>query len=318
MAVQYRTKKNKNKKSPSKSLPTKICKICNKNKKINEFYKVDSPLNPDGVMDVCSECLKEDLNKDNIDEIVSILRQMNKPFIRDVWDNAVEASNKMKTKPHPFGEYMKKINSLKQYKEKSFKDSDDVYTKSDVYDKDVSSVKREDGKKIEFNKDLIIKWGSNYTQFELLKLEKFYQEMSLQYEISTEIQRNLLRQLAMINSEMDKALSSGEHKTYNDLVRSQNTIMQSSGFRPIDRKNINDETGIGSFSEMWAEIEKEGFVPQGLVDVDEDEIDDMLRYYVQGIQRFAGTSVSTEIDPEWRDVAEDMKEELEGEPDAEE
>ena len=142
--------------------------------------------------------------------------------------------------------------------------------------------------------------------------------MYLQHDISTEIQKSLLRQLAMISLEMDKSLSEGDYKTYNDLVRSQNTIMSSAGFRPIDKKNITDETGLGSFSEIWAEIEKEGFVPQGLVDYEPDEIDDMLLYYIQGMQRFTGSAVSTELDdPDWRDTADIIRDDLEDEDYAE-
>lgn len=289
-------------------MPTKICKVCDKNKKLSEFYKVESRLYPDGVMDVCSDCLKEGMDPEDIDEVVGILRQMNKPFIKDTWENAVETSEKLKSKPHPFGEYMRNINSLKQHQGKTFKDSEEVFVVSDMYDKNYSSIKRDDGEEIMFDPELIMKWGDRFTQYELLKLEKFYQEMNTQYEISTEIQKNLLRQLATISLEMDRVIADSDFKTYNDLVRSQNTIMQSSGFRPIDKKNVNDETGMGSFSEIWAEIEKEdGFIPEGLVDYEDDEIDDMLTYYTQGIQRFSGTEVATEIDPNWRDVAQEMK-----------
>lgn len=127
MAVQHRTRKSNKAKSPSKPMPTKICKVCDKSKKINEFYKVDSKLHPDGRMDVCTECLKEGMDPNDLEEIVGVLRQMNKPFIREVWDSAVESSSKLKSKPHPFGEYMRNINSLKQYKGKTFKDSEEVF-----------------------------------------------------------------------------------------------------------------------------------------------------------------------------------------------
>ena len=314
MSVQYRKRNSGGKKSPTKPMPTKICKVCDKSKKINEFYKVDSVLYPDGAMDVCSDCLKDGIDPDNIDEVVGVLRQMNKPFIMDVWENSVESSAKLKSKPHPFGEYMQKINSLKQYQGKTFKDSEDVFVVSDMYDENLSVIETSAGEKIKFNPQLIVKWGDTYTQNELLRLEKFYQEMSLQYDISTEIQKSLLRQLAMISLEMDKSLKDGDHKTYNDLVRSQNTIMQSAGFRPIDKKNISDETGLGSFSEVWAEIEKEGFVPKGLAGYEPDDIDDMLLYYIQGMQRFTGSAVSTELeDPDWRETADIIRDDLEGE-----
>lgn len=311
MAVQHRTRKYPKAKSPSKPMATKICKVCDKTKKINEFYKVDSKLHPDGIMDVCTDCVKNNTDASDIEDVVGVLRQMNKPFIKDVWEGAVENSSKLKSKPHPLGEYMRNVNSLKQYEGKTFKDSEDVFVVSDMYDDSIVSVKRDDGEEIHFDPELIIKWGDRYTQFELLKLEKFYQEMGMQYDVSTEIQKNLLRQLATISLEMDKAIADGEFKIYNDLVRSQNTIMQSSGFRPIDKRNINDEIGMNSFSEIWAEIEKEGFIPAGLVDYPKDDIDAMLLYYVQGAQRFSGTSVSTEIDPNWREVAEEMANDLE-------
>lgn len=320
MAVQVRTKKNTKAKSPQSQISTKICKVCDKSKKTNEYYKVDSVLYPDGIMDVCSDCLKETIDYEEVEDVIGVLRQMNKPFIKDVWEKAIETTQKLKTKPHPFGEYMKKINSLKQYKEKTFKDSEDLMiSTSDMYDEDLTKIERDDGEEIKFDTHLIGKWGDNYSQFDLLRLEKFYQEMSLQYEIVTEVQKSLLRQLAMVNVEMDKALKGGNHKVYNDLAKTQNTIMLSAGFRPIDKKNISDETGLGSFSEIWAEIEKEGFVPKGLVDCEPDDIDDLLLYYIQGMQRFTDSQVSTELEDEnWRETAQEMRSEMEGvEEDAE-
>lgn len=318
MAVQVRTKNKPNdKSSQSQTISTKVCKVCEKNKKMNEFYSVDSVLYPDGRMDVCSDCLKESIDASSTSDVVAVLRQMNKPFIKEVWDTSVETSQKLKSKPHPFGEYMKKINSLKQYKEMTFKDSQDSIAISDLYDESLSSIERDDGEKINFDPQLIAKWGENYSQFQILKLEKFYQEMSMQYDISTEVQKGLLRQLSMINQELDEAMKAKDFKTYNDLTKTHNLVMTSAGFRPIDKRNIADETGLGSFSEVWAEIEKEGWVPNDLVDYEPDDIDDMLLYFVQGMQRFTGSAVSTELeDPEWRDVAQDMREELEGELDA--
>lgn len=314
MSVQYRKRKPSGNKSPQKPLPTKICKVCDKTKTIDEYYEADSVLHPDGAMDICMDCVNENLNANDADEIVSVLRQMNKPFIKGVWEKAVESSSKLKSNPHPFGEYIKKIDSIKEFKEKTFKDSEDVFLVSDMFDENRTMIIRDDGKEIRFDPQLIGKWGDNYTQFELLQLEKFYQEMSLQFDISTEIQKSLLRQLAMINLEMDKALKNGAFSDYNGLARTQKDVMTSAGFRPIDKKNISEETGLDSFSEVWAEIEKEGFVPRGLVDYEPDDIDDMLLYYVQGLQRFTGNAVSTELDDaDWRDTAQSMREELEGE-----
>lgn len=316
MAVQIRTKKQPNKKSPQSHITTKVCKVCEKSKKTNEFYKVESVLYPDGIMDVCSECLKKDINPENQVEVVSVLRQMNKPFIKEVWENAIENSSKLKTKPHPLGDYMQKINSLKQYRNMTFQDSKGIDANDDMYDESLSMIKREDGEKILFSTSLITKWGNNYSQLELLRLEKFYQDMTLQYDIVTGVQKNLLRQLAIISVEMDRALQNGDYKTYSDLVRSQNTIMTSAGFRPIDKRDITDETGLGSFSEVWAEIEKEGFIPKGLVDYEPDDIDDMLLYFIQGMQRFTEVQVSNELeDKEWRETAKEMREMMAGDED---
>lgn len=318
MAVQVRSKNKPNDKKPQSQVSTKVCKVCEKNKKMTDFYTVDSVLYPDGRMDVCSSCLKESIDPKEVGDVVGVLRQMNKPFIKEVWETSIETSSKLKSKPHPFGEYMKKINSLKQFKEMTFKDSQDTMVISDIYDESLSSIEREDGKVIAFGSHLITKWGDNYTQYELLRLEKFYQEMSLQYDINTEIHKSLLRQLAMINIEMDKAMRNGDMKQYNDLIKSQNTVMASAGFRPSDRRNITDETGLGSFSEVWAEIEKEGWIPDDLVDYTPDDIDDMLLYYIQGMQRFTNSAVSTELeDPDWRETAQEIRDELEGEFDVE-
>lgn len=309
MAVQNRTRKTSTAKSP-KSQATKVCKICQKNKNINEFYKVDSPLYPDGTMDICSDCIKESVDPNDIDEVINILRQMNKPFVKDVWESSVEESSKLKTKPHPLGRYMGKINSLKQYREMTFKDSKDNLSVVDVYDNELNEIELDNGETLKFSTKLAVKWGENYTQLEILRLEKYYLDMISHFKIETPNDISQLKQLAKIDIALDRAMGEGDFNTHKDLVASQDKLMKSAGFTAKDRRDAVEETGLGSFGEVWAEIEREeGFIPPKLVDYEPDDIDDMLLYYTQGIMRFTDHPVPNELeDPNWREVAQEFRE----------
>ena len=118
----------------------KTCVVCNRSKLSTNFFKIKSSLFfPDGRTTVCSNCIKEQVDFENPTIADELLRQMNMPFIQDVWDVAITNSGpeiiEINSAPGPklmqlmdqkpkgqfFREYIKKHGARKQ--EKKAKDS---------------------------------------------------------------------------------------------------------------------------------------------------------------------------------------------------
>lgn len=186
------TKKSSNKSEPkneTKNDGVKTCTRCNRTVKLYNFYSSTSEMFSDGYIHLCKQCLKQMVSEDDMDTVYRTLRAIDKPFLKDVWKKAITSKN------NTFGDYMRMISSLHQYRNLVYSDS--------IFDEEVNEEEEED---IEFSvteeriddidevdtdagvikvtKDLKAKWG-NYKNREILDMEKTYQEMLMANDIST-------------------------------------------------------------------------------------------------------------------------------------
>lgn len=296
----------RNRKTPNKELKTPKLKCegqCKLEKQETRFYKSDSPLFPSGRINICSTCASKEIDENDIETVIKFLRQIDKPFIESVWNGAVLHKN------NSLGEYMRQINSL-SYRGKTFEDSDNMNgmgKTSDIQSAKINVDTIDTVKGVlEYSDDLISKWGIGYKKHEYLQMEKFYVDMKETHEINTSIHIDQLKQLAYLSVERDRLRQSGEWGDYERISKTMELMLKSAGFRPIDRKSGAEATGIFSFAQVWAEIEKEGFITPNMVEYDKDDIDYMLLYFVQFTQRLVGKSVSVSPPSNWRnEIVED-------------
>lgn len=292
-------------KRPKEEKPKKVCSNCGKNKLTTFFYKVDSPMYPDGMLNICRDCVREQVDVNDLEQVISFLRQIDKPFIQNYWDEACKSKN------HPLGEYIRKVNSLQQVKNKDFNNSDGINGVGKI---DLSSAKKIDsienvkGEVIEYSDELVNKWGIGYKQEEYLKMEKFYQDMRLTHEIQTPVHVQKLMELAYLTIEMQRLRQERDIPNYTKLAKTIDDMEKSAGFRPVDRQGIDGATGIKSFSQIWEEVEKKGFRKPPPPVFDEDIVDAMIislaNYYV----RLVGGQILKEIPTEIRDDLDDFYE----------
>lgn len=286
--------------------PKKRCQgQCGKLRAESYFFKVDSPLFPDGRINVCRDCVREEIDVENVEQVISFLRQIDKPFYQDEWDKAMEN----KDKRHPIGAYLGKINSLQQYKGKTFSNSDGIDGVGKV---DLSSVNAPDtietttGERIEYSDDLVDKWGTGYNQKEYLQLEKFYQDMRATHEIHTPTHIDMLKQLSYLSVDRDKLRREKDWNNYKKVSDTYEDMMKSAGFRPVDRKGIDDATGIRSFSQVWEEVEKRGFRKPPTTEFDEDIVDGIIVSLANYYHRLIGKEILTEVPEEIREEMEEF------------
>lgn len=235
----------------------KVCSLCEKSKSIKSFYKTNNPfIEDDSRIDMCSDCVHESVDEQNINEVIEFLRILNKPFIREVWDEALNKDVRT------IGEYLRVINVKKAYKTLAFSDSDNLNTggsDAEITLGDIRQIKTDSGKIITYDSSLVEKWGAGFEIFEYLKLEKYYVDMMHFNEINTTVHKEMLTQLAIMSVKRDKLLRSDNINDHNKLSATYEKTLESAGFRPKDRRGADEERGIRTFSQMFEEVEKQGF-----------------------------------------------------------
>lgn len=294
-----RTRKNSTP-TPKKTCQSEVHKG-NRERSLTYFFKVDSPLFPDGHLNICRDCVREEVDIDDLQSVISFLRQIDKPFLKDEWDKAMST----RSKRHPIGAYMQKL-SLPQYKNKTFNESDGVDGVGKV---DLSSINAPDfvenvkGEMIHYSEELVNKWGVGYSKQEYLKMEKFFQDTKFTHEINTPTHIDTLTQLAYLTVDRDRLRQKGDWNNYTKLSTTIENMQKSAGFRPVDRQGIDDATGIKTFSQIFEEVEKRGFRKPPPPVFDEDIVDAMIVSLANYYNRLVGKAIL-------KDIPEEMKEEL--------
>jgi hypothetical protein len=285
--------------------PKKQCQgACKKEKSHTFFFKVDSPMFPDGMINICRDCVRDSVDIDDVEQVIGFLRQIDKPFYQDEWDKALAGRDKK----HPIGAYMQKL-ALQQYKGKTFNNSDGVDGVGKV---DLSSINAPDtietnnGKIIEYSDDLVSKWGIGYSKLEYLQLEKFYQDTKATHEIHTPAHIDSLTQLAYLTIDRNRLRQERDWGNYTKLSKTIDDMQKSAGFRPVDRQGIDDATGIRSFSQIFEEVEKKGFRKPPPPVFDEDIVDAMIVSLANYYHRLVGKQILSEIPEELKQEMEEF------------
>jgi hypothetical protein len=139
-------------------------------------------------------------------------------------------------------------------------------------------IKPQDVIKFKITPAMVLKWGGGYGEQDLFQLEQFFVDMDNGNSITTPQHKEQLKLLCKVNLEQNKALEEkrfGEFKTLNGQY---NKILQDSGFRPIDTKVGGESVGIRTFSQIWEEIEKDGFIEPYPYEEKQDIIDKTIMY----------------------------------------
>ncbi|MFC8688166.1 hypothetical protein [Brevibacillus porteri] len=110
-------------------VPKKTCLSCGKNKKYEQFYLSNSDYHKvDGKHPVCKDCLKKNLDIEDIETVKYVLIELNRPFLADIWESTLAESSARKKEA--FGMYIKNVQL--NFKDLTWKDSMFDSTKNEV------------------------------------------------------------------------------------------------------------------------------------------------------------------------------------------
>jgi hypothetical protein len=251
---------------------SKICQVCSVKKPMAKFYNSNSKFCPDGKMNICKDCLKNmiDVNDDNT--VISVLRQIDKPWVPEVWQKAKESNN------NPLGEYIKMMNSLPQYRDLTWEDTD-----TNVKSSQPATTPVVVGTIPELNftvtPEMIKRWGTGYTPEEYMYLENMWEEMHNSYQIETASHKDYTKKICKISLQIDKADRANDTKLLTQLIQAYDKLMHSAKFTAVQRTAADRTGGLNSFGEWFALAEKEGFIPRYHTDEPQDIVDLTMEEY---------------------------------------
>lgn len=272
----------------------KVCTSCGKQKVLTNYYSTNSKMFSDGKVPICKPCIQDQIDENDTGSIKRILRQIDKPFIHNLWQDCLEDERET------FGWYMRMINSLPQYKKMTYEDSvnpkenDSERSRSKTNDvEDIEEIKDDDGESIKITENIKAKFGSGYTNREYLQMEKFYQDMMRTHEINSPQHKEILIEMAQLNVEKKRLREEQNYADYKRLSDAYKDMMKDAGFRPADRVSGSEATGLRTFSQMFEEIEKDGFIEPTPIEVHEDVLDRMIIYMGNYTRRLLNMDIMT-------------------------
>ena len=262
--------------SKIKERTKKVCSKCLETKDIKrEFYlAANDTLSVDGRLSICKICLADIVNMKNPESLINIMRMVDRPFLIATYDASL-------SKPTPFGEYMRMLATV-QNREKTYLDSEfdpehSIYSAKSS--RDFNKPKKvEDLIKFKISPEIVLKWGANYAESDIYQLETFYEDMITANDVSTPQHKEYLKLICKLSLEQNKALSEGRVSEFKNLNTQYNIMIKESGFRPIDRKSGGESAGIRTFSQVWEEIEKDGFIEHYPYEVSQEIVDKTIMY----------------------------------------
>lgn len=230
-----------------------------------------------GRFPICKQCLLKMVEQrsngksyESPETVKPVLQLMNKPYIESYYDscakNVADGVGKYQ-RNSPFVVYITGIQSLPQYKGKTWKDS--VYDLGGNLgveeDADAESGINENSRLIKAARK---RFGYDYDLTDLQFLESQYEDWVSRYECQTKAQEEIFERLAFKKWEINKATKAGEptatlDKTYQDLLNTANITPKQAGMDAFA-----DAQTLGTLIQKWEETRPLPEIDPELQDVD--------------------------------------------------
>lgn len=214
----------------------------------NYFVSYHAIHNATGRLPYCKKCLDLmilDINKNiDIEKLKGTLKLINRPYLHDLWELSVTENPNS-----PFGTYMKNL-GLKQNRPLTWKNSQ-FSSADESADEVFDSV----------DDDLIMFWGKNWQPDEYIRLQNFYQSMVDMNNPETPQDIDYIKKIARLSIQIDKAIEEGNSSGAKSLGDLYSKYMADAKLRTTDTTDADKSGGIRRFGDIYAEVEKDGFIP---------------------------------------------------------
>lgn len=271
-----------------------FCIGCGQPHPRSNFYK--SYTHANGVYPFCKTYIKDEVyNKDdtiNVERFKDILRQANAPFLISEMEGALGEE-----KREPVGAYFSRIN-MQQNRGLTWEHSTfECGATNDNADEDEIDSQQQDyfdDDNFEPTREMWQRWGKNYSPVKIYYLEQFYQDMHTTHTIVTPQHEKALVLICKLQLKMDDALEKDDMVGFAKAHSEYQKLLTSSGLRPIDKIGGAEASGIRSFSQVFEEIEKEGFIKPAPIEENQDIVDKTIQYIMNYTLKLLNQQVLTE------------------------
>jgi hypothetical protein len=248
-----------------------ICTCCGSPRKLDDFYASSSPFHKAiNKMHVCKQCIWDyaEQNKESLDHIKSILRMLDRPFLRELWASSIQEIEK--SNKDLFKTYFKNL-AMPQYRELTWDDSE-------FGEKNDNNVLLNDDEEIDEN--VMRHWGKGYSNWEYLFLEDERYKIMTSFECPDYGMEMIMKDICFINLDIEKLRQEKKEnsgKTITNLIKTRSDLMNDANMKPIQSTGAegNDQIAFGTLIKKW---ENERPVPKPL----EDEMKEYIDTYMVG------------------------------------
>ena len=243
----------------------KTCEQCGNSLSGTGFLRTKSPLFPDGVLNLCKDCVAR-LVKDHPNDLQfadKLCQWADIPFNPEEWIKLYEANGK-----DTFAVY----HALYQSDDRR----DIVW--ADLNEKWVELQKKGDLEdavdlfSAEKFRQLQQKWGPHYDEEEISYLEQLLNGMLQTQNINGKLQMDQAVKLCKISLIIDQRIRANEN--FKDELANYDKLVKIADFTPKNVKNANDFDSAG---EIFAYLEKTGWMNKYYDNVDRDIVDKTMK-----------------------------------------
>ncbi len=277
------------------------CGICG----ANRAFPTNNPLG----MDICDECCAINLDKENIKDIDFFCRTVNLPFDPELWMQIYNGEK-------PFENY---ANILMSNNETLFYNgsTSDLWSKANA---EWEKIKKHEMllSKIEPLKDGFmtlaeVKWGSNYSFAQYLKMENLLNSTISALQIDNPLTIDTIQKACKIGMEVERAIEQQDVKAIKELTASYSSFMKAADMNEIVTANSKDT--IRTVSDIVSYMEELGFKPRYFDGVERDIVDatinDIKKYIQTLVVESTGLTEMLTSMKRQREMADDMNREEE-------
>lgn len=253
-----------------------LCPKCG-NWKGSDYYFYHDDNYVTGRYPICKQCLLQMVeqrdergqSRESVDTVKRVLRLMDKPFVWTDYDSCVKSVVEglgKKQKNSAFASYITMVQSLPQYKGKTWENSIFAEDDEEGYSKEgIDTGINENSRLIKAGRK---RFGYDYELADLQFLESQYEDWVSRYECQTKAQEEIFERLAFKKWEINKATKAGAptkdlDRTYQDLLSTANITPKQTGMDAFAEAQT-----LGTLIQKWEESKPLPEIDPELKDVD--------------------------------------------------
>lgn len=263
------------------------CTACGKMKDTDKFYKSYSFLykcNADSRMSICKDCLLElyakylEKHRDRRKAIYEVCKKVDTCYLDTLFEAAELQVNKTKKgrKPNVCRIYFQKVNSLNQYQDLTFDNSESL----DYVSTEQKIKKIEEGSENESLEENVYSdiWMGTYSRNDLNYLNSYLSKLQEDFKIITINHIDYAKKIAKASLAMDKAYSdliagvSGAEGRYKNLKDAFDSLSKSAQF---SESNRGESVGVHGISQIVEKVENRQWI-KSKEEFEKDQLDHLM------------------------------------------